>query len=358
MKVAFIHDWLTGMRGGEKVLEELIDIFPESEIFTLLHIRGSVSKKLESKKIHTSFIQKLPLKKKFYRHYLPFFPAAIESFNLKGFDLVFSSSHCVAKGAIPYPGVPHVCYCHTPMRYAWDLFHDYFGRKKGFYRTFIDLIMKQLRLWDVASSKRVDLFIANSNLVKERIWRYYRREAEVVHPPVNTDFFRCKEKSREFFLMVSSHVPYKRIDIALSAFSKLKSEKLIIVGKGPLLKKHLKLAPPNVEFRMDINDDELKDLYCRAKAFIHTAKEDFGMVMAEAQSCGTPVIAFGEGGSKDIVKENTGILFKEQSPESLYNALKSFHPDDFDPAFIRENSLRFSKKNFRVKILNMIKEIR
>lgn len=357
MKVAFVHDWLTGMRGGEKVLEELVEIFPESEIFTLLHIKGSVSEKLEGKKIHTSFVQRLPFKRKFYRHYLPLFPAAIESFNLKGFDLVFSSSHCVAKGAIPYPGTPHICYCHTPMRYAWDLFDDYFGEKRGLYRIFINTVMSRLREWDVASSSRVDIFIANSNLVRERIKRYYRREAEVIHPPIDTDFYMCKERRGDYYLMVSSHVPYKRIDIAIKAFSSFPGEKLIIVGKGPLLKKHRKMAPANVEFLFDVNDDKLRELYCHAKALIHTAREDFGMVMAEAQSCGVPVIAYGAGGSLDIVREGTGVLFPAQTAEDLKNVLSTFNWEDYSPEEIRRNALRFSKREFRGKILNLIERI-
>lgn len=358
MRVAFIHDWLTGMRGGEKVLEELVDLFPESEIFTLLHIKGSVSEKLEGKKIHTSFIQKFPFKRKFYRHYLPLFPAAIESFNLKGFDLVFSSSHCVAKGAIPYPGVPHICYCHTPMRYAWDLFDDYFGNRRGLYRIFIDRVMTRLREWDVASSSRVDVFIANSTLVKKRIARYYRRDAEIVHPPIDVEFFKCEERRGEHYLMVSSHVPYKRIDIAIEAFSRLPEEKLVIVGKGPLLKKHKKIASPNIEFVYDIDNEKLRELYCKARAFIHTAKEDFGMVMAEAQSCGVPVIAYGEGGSLDIVRENTGVLFSDQTPEALEEAIKNFNRKTYSQEEIRRNALRFSKEEFRGKILNLIERIK
>ncbi len=358
MRVAFIHDWLTGMRGGEKVLEELLNLFPNSEIFTLLHLKGMVSKKIEEKEIHTSFIQKLPFKSKVYRHYLPLFPAAVESFNLKGFDLVFSSSHCVAKGAIPHPGTPHICYCHTPMRYAWDLFEDYFGNKRGLHRMLIQMIMAKLRTWDTVSSQRVDIFIANSHLVKERIWRYYRREATVVYPPINTDFFKCDKRDGEFFLMVSPHVPYKRIDIAINAFSKLKDEKLIIVGKGPLFKRAKKYSPQNVEFVQQVGDEDLRRLYSRAKALIHTAKEDFGMVMAEAQSCGIPVIAYGEGGSKDIVRRKTGILFKEQKEEALIEAVEDFKEEDYDPELVRKNALRFSKREFRGKISDLVEKIR
>ncbi len=357
MRVAFVHDWLTGMRGGEFVLKELIEIFPDSEIFTLLYIKGKLDPLIEEKKIHTSFIQSLPFAAKYYRHYLPLFPAAVEEFRFDGFDLIFSTSHCVAKGAIAPAGVPHICYCHTPMRYAWDLYHDYFGNYRGLRRLFVSWVISRLRTWDVASAVRVDRFLANSNLVKERIRRYYRREAEVIHPPIDTEFFRCSRRRGDYFLAVSSHVPYKKIDLLLEVFSRLRDYSLIILGDGPLFNKHLKRASENVRFIKRVSKEELRELYCNASALIHPSKEDFGMVMAEAQSCGVPVIAYGEGGALDIVTRDTGILFRPQSPEALVEAIGKFRPGDFDPERIRKNSLRFSRERFRDKILRVVKEV-
>ncbi len=358
MRVAFVHDWLTGMRGGEYVLREVLNLFPDSEIFTLLYIKERLDQVIESKKIHTSFIQRLPLASKYYRYYLPFFPAAVEEFRFDGFDLVFSSSHCVAKGAIPPPGVPHICYCHTPMRYAWDLYHDYFGHYKGLRKLFVSLMISRLRTWDVASSNRVDRFLANSSLVRERIRRYYNREAQVIYPPVDTDFFQCRERRKgEYFLAVSSHVPYKRIDLLLKAFKELKNFRLVIVGDGPLFKKHRKMATDNIKLIRAVSREELRRLYCDALALIHPGKEDFGMVMAEAQSSGVPVIAYGEGGARDIIKEGTGLFFYPQSHEVLIEVLRDFNPGDFSPREIRENSLRFSSQRFREEIQKVIREI-
>ena len=356
MRVAFVHDWLTGMRGGEYVLSQLLELFPDSEIFTLLHIKGRLDPRIESKKIHTSFIQRLPLASKYYRHYLPLFPAAVEEFRFEGFDLIFSSSHCVAKGAIPPPGVPHICYCHTPMRYAWDLYHDYFGHYRGLKRLFVSLMVSRLRTWDVASSNRVDRFLANSSLVRERIRRYYNREAQVIYPPVDTNFFQCRERGGDYFLAVSSHVPYKRIDLLLKAFKELKNLRLVIVGDGPLFKKHRKMASDNVKLIRAVSREELRRLYCGAMALIHPGKEDFGMVMAEAQSCGVPVIAYGEGGGKDIVREGTGLFFYPQNHEALIEVLGNFNPGDFSPQDIRENSLRFSSRRFKEEIQEVVRE--
>ncbi len=356
MRVAFVHDWLTGMRGGEFVLKELIKLFPDSEIFTLVYKKGVLEPEIEKKKIHTSFIQRLPFSQKFYRHYLPLFPAAVEEFRFEGFDLVFSSSHCVAKGAIPPPGIPHICYCHTPMRYAWDLFPDYFGNHGGIKRIFINSVMRALRTWDVASSVRVDLFIANSSWVRERIKRYYGREAVVVHPPVDTNFFQCEKREAEHFLTVSSHVPYKRLDLLINAFLQLRDLKLIVVGSGPLYRRHKRSAGKNVELIPRVSRRELKELYCSATALLHPAKEDFGMVMAEAQSCGVPVIAYREGGALDIVREGTGEFFFPQSSQALVEVLRKFKPESYEPVKIRENALRFSTVNFRAKILKLVED--
>ncbi len=356
MRVALIHDWLTGRRGGEKVLEVLLELFPQADIFTLFHFKGSQSRQIEEKEIRTSFLQKMPFLKRFYRYYLPLFPAAVESFDLRGYDLIISSSHCVAKGAIPPPEAKHICYCHSPMRYAWDVFWDYFPQK-GVKNRLIALQISRLRLWDVASSQRIDRFIANSNYVKQRIWRYYRREAEVVHPPIDTDFFSpAGEGKEDFYLVVSALVQYKKVELIVEAFRELK-RKLVIVGKGPLYSKIKRRLPSWIELRKEVSDEELRSLYCRARALIHMAKEDFGMNMAEAQACATPVIAYRVGGAADIVREGTGVLVDRQEPAALRRAIEEFESLSFDAELIRRNGLRFSKENFKVKIKEIVKEV-
>ncbi len=356
MRIAIIHDWLTGRRGGERVLEALLEIFPQAELFTLFHFKGTQIPAIEERKITTSFLQKLPLLKSKYRYYLPLFPAAVESFDLRDYDLIISSSHCVAKGAIPPPEAKHICYCHSPMRYAWDAFWDYFP-PKGLKNRMIAWQMSKLRQWDVASSARVDLFIANSEYVKKRIWRYYRREAIVIHPPVDTDFFHpTGEVKEDFFLVVSALVPYKKVGLVVDVFRK-NGKKLKIVGKGPELKKIKARLASNIEILSDVSDEELRSLYSRARALIHIAKEDFGINMVEAQACGTPVIAYCRGGAEEIVIEGTGITIKEQHEEELQKALEQFENMSFDPAFLRKNSLRFSKKVFKDKIKEVVDEL-
>lgn len=359
LKVAIVHDWLTGMRGGEKVLQEILQIFPEADVFTLLHNKDSVSEDIEKHNIYTSFIQKIPFSAKKYRNFLSLFPAAIESFDFNGYDLVISSSHCVAKGAIVPSDIPHLCYIHTPMRYAYEMYHHYFGKETAgaFKRLAVTLSMPKIRTWDQATHTRVDAFAANSNFVAGRVKRYYGREADVVNPPVDTEFYKPSEGLKEdYYLVISALEPYKRIDLAIDAFNKNKM-KLRIVGNGSKYKDLKKRASDNIEFLGRLNDDEIRTLYQNAKAFIFPGIEDFGITPVEAQACGTPVIAFGRGGATEtVIHKKTGVLFDEQTVDGLNGAIDILGKIDFNKKTLRENSERFSKGSFHKNFIAFLKK--
>lgn len=358
MKVALVHDWLTGMRGGERCLEVFCELFPEAHLFTLLHIPGSVSSVIEQRPIHTSMIQRLPFSRHGYRNYLPFFPMAIERFNLKGYDLVISLSHCVAKGIIPSPDALHISYLFTPMRYAWDMFGGYFGAKGN---RIISSILHYLRMWDVTSSQRVDHFLCISYYVAKRIQKFYRREAEVIHPPVDTKRFRLSNKKEDFFLIVSNLSPYKRIDLAIEAFNRLKYP-LKIIGSGPEEKKLQSKAGSNICFMGWQPDEIVADHYSRCRALIFPGEEDFGIVPLEAMASGRPVIAYGRGGALESVvsydqqtegkKAPTGLFFDEPNADSLTDAVERFLEveKEFNPEAIRNHSLQWDREIFKEKI--------
>ncbi|MEN8222850.1 MAG: glycosyltransferase [Acidobacteriota bacterium] len=356
-RTAIIHDWLNGMRGGEKVLEELLEIFPDSDVFTLFLEEDKISEKIRDHKIITSSLNRSGIIKKKYRYFLPLFPRAIEDFNLEDYDLIISSSHCVAKGVIPHPYATHISYIHSPMRYAWDQYYSYFGEHKGFKRRYISKKISDLRKWDVTSSERVDHFIANSNFVKERIRRYYRRDSEVIHPPVDTEYFTPGGQSiGDHFITVSALVPYKKVDSLVEAFNRT-GDRFIIVGKGPEESRLKKMAKNNIEFRKDLPGNELLDLYRNSRAFVYAGIEDFGITFAEAHSCGIPVISYGEGGVTDIVNKKNGILFDSKDQPGLLNALEEFKGKKFDKKNIRESALRFSSENFRKKMAEFLKKV-
>lgn len=370
MRVALVHDWLNGMRGGEKVLEAFAAIFPESKIYTLFCDPEKISAELKKHRIATSFIQHIPKWKKYYRHFLPLFPKAIERFNFDNVDLVISSSHCVAKGAVVGNNTLHICYCHSPMRYVWDRFDDYFPRDKiNFLRyKFIQTVANHIRKWDIKTSARVDLFIANSTFVQWRINKYYGRPARVIYPPVETDYFTpSPTRSEDYFLIVGAIVPYKKISLVIEAFRGLK-EKLVIIGDGPDLFKLMNESPKNVTFTGWLDKENLRQYYRNCRALIFAGVEDFGITPVEAQACGKPVIAFYEGGVRDTVNgpviDNlescdspmTGLFFKNQTVEALRDALKAFSKLNFDANEIRKNALRFSNKNFYSQIKDFLTE--
>jgi len=365
MKVALVHDWLTGMRGGEKCLEILCELFPDATLYTLLHKKGSVSETISRMRITTSFVQSLPFAMDHYRKYLPLFPTAIEQFDLTGFDLVISSSHCVAKGVITSPETCHICYCHTPMRYAWEMYYTYFSKNSlnPVVRWTVPFFMNYLRTWDERSSDRVDHFVANSQNVKRRIQKHYRRDAEVIYPPVNTEYFGMSKNQGEYFLVVSALVPYKRIDLAVLAFNELNLP-LLIVGEGAEKKKLMKMAKKNIKFIDWQSGRELIGYYQQCSALIFPGEEDFGIVPVEAQACGKPVIAFGKGGvtesvrgaypDQDVTSSHSGMFFYPQTADSLSVAVMRFESARFDPVRIREHALRFDKAVFKKEIKEFI----
>lgn len=349
MRVALVHDWLTGMRGGEKVLEGILTLFPGSEIFTLFHVPGSVSAAIESRPIHTSFIQRAPGGEAHFRKLLPLFPRAIERFDLGGFDLVVSTSHCVAKGVLPPRGVPHVCYCHTPMRYIWTSYEEYVGRGRASLAARLALAASvgYLRRWDVESAARVGVFVANSENVARRITRIYGREAIVLRPWVDHGFYTPGEGARsERFLVVTALVPYKRVELALEAFAGLDRE-LVVAGGGPLLGRLSRRAPRNVRFLGRVSDEVLRDLYRTSRALVFPGEEDFGIVPLEAMACGTPVIAYRAGGALETVVEGrTGVFFDEPTPDALAAAVRGFDADRFDSSWTRAHAERFDRARF------------
>lgn len=366
IRVALVHDWLTGMRGGEKCLEAIADLFPRADIFTLVHLKGKVSEGIEAHPIHTSFIQRLPFPARFYRQYLPLFPAAVERFDLSGYDLVISTSHCVAKGAMASPGACHVSYCFTPMRYAWDQYQAYFGHLRGPRRWVTDLLLERLRRWDVASAARPDEFLTISAFVAERIRRYYGRRARVVHPPVNTAFFAPGPGPADYYLAVAALVPYKRLDLAVKA-APLLGYPLKIVGSGPEERSLRGLAGPGVEFLGWVGDEQLRSLYQGCRALLFPGEEDFGLAPVEAMACGRPVVAFGRGGVTETVTglgaagaagAPTGVFFDRQDPQALAGAVRTLEGNmaAFEPSAGRLRALLFSPERFRKSLLEAIAE--
>ena len=357
MKIAIVHDWLTGMRGGEKVLETLCEIYPDADIYTLIHIKGSVSEEIEKHKIFTSFLQNMPLVKKKYRYYLPLMPKAIEKFELNEYDLIISSSHCVAKGIFPRKDALHICYCHTPMRYIWDMYDEYFSKGKAniFVRGVMGFLKPFLRKWDVESSKRVNYFIANSKNIADKIKKYYKKDAEVIYPPVDTEKFTpTNEIQEDFYLVVSAFAPYKRVDLAIKAFNIL-GYPLKVIGTGQEEKKLKRIAKQNIEFLGWQNEDSIRRYYSKCKALIFPGEEDFGIVPVEAMSCGKPVIAYGKGGALETVIDGiTGVFFYEQTTDSLIEAIKKFEGIKWDSIEIRSHSLKFDKNIFKKKIKEYI----
>jgi glycosyltransferase involved in cell wall biosynthesis len=357
MKVALAHDWLTGMRGGEKVLEALGELFPAAEILTLVHVRGSVSPAIEAHRIRTSAVGRLPGAARRYRHYLPLFPAAIEQFDLDHVDLVVSSSHCAAK-AIVRPGrARHLCYCHSPMRYAWDQFDEYFGPalvgrvRSRLYRH----ALARLARWDAATAGRVDGFVANSRHVAGRIRRYYNREAIVVYPPVDTEFFHPDASAPgSSFLVVSALVPYKRIDVAIEACRRVGAP-LTIVGEGPERSRLERLAGPDVTFLGRRSNEDVRALYRAARAVLLPGEEDFGVVPVEAQACGRPVVARARGGACESVEDGvSGVLVDAPGPGAFADGLARVTTLDTDPRELRGRVLRFSRDRFKREMAGAI----
>lgn len=364
-KVALVHDWLTGMRGGEKVLEEMVRLFPTAEIFTLFHFSGSVSELLESRPIHTTFLQKMPALRARYRHYLPLFPRAIESLDLSGYDLVLSTSHCVAKGVRTPTGTPHICYCHTPMRYVWDQQEVYFPPSASPVAKIRDLLLARLRTWDRRTADRPTHYLANSSFVKDRIRRYYGRDATVLAPPVDIEFFRPDPDAveRTHLLCVAALNPYKKVATAIEAAARLELP-LAVVGTGPD-EPHLRrlIAELGVQRQVILHGrvaaDELRRLYQRAIAFVQPGIEDFGIAAVEALASGTPVVAAAFGGVLDIVQDpRDGVLFDaEEGVDAVVEAIRRARRLDFDPVAAAERAQRFATPHFRARLQSEVANV-
>lgn len=357
-KVALVHDWLIHMRGGEKVLEAIAEVFPDAEIYTLFCDRSRLSPPLQKMKIRTSFLQRLPGIQKFYRWLLPFLPPIIKTLRIKEADLVISSSHCVAKGARVPQGIHHLCYCHTPMRYAWGFGKEYFSGFPSLIKPFLNLILSGLRRWDLRSNGNVSGFIANSQNVGQRILQFYNRDSQVIYPPVDTKFYSISENpsaKKDYYLIVSAFVPYKRVDLAIEAFNDL-DRKLFVVGAGPLEEAYRKLRKSTqITFFTSLSGEKLRELYQGARAVVFPTEEDFGIVPVEAQACGTPVIAFGKGGALEGVR--SGVFFYDQTPEALRRAVLDFEKKSFDPRQVRERVLDFDREIFKSKMGEAVKKV-
>lgn len=366
LRVVLVHDWLTGQRGGEKVLDVLCERWPDTPLYTLLHRRGSVSPAIERRPVRTSFLQRLPQVHRYYRYLLPLMPLAVSRWRLPPCDLVVSTSHCVAKGAAPPPGVPHVCYCFTPMRYAWHMRRSYFaGERPGLKARLREKLLDALRDWDRRSAARVSHFVGISKAVQRRIAECYGRPSRVIYPPVDTDFYTPGPEARgDYYLAVSAFAPYKRLDLAVAACGRL-GRRLVVIGSGQDEGRLRALAGPTVQFLGWQPDAVIRDHLRRCRALLFPGEEDFGIVPVEAQACGTPVIAYGRGGATETVeplnrpragergRAATGLWFAEQTADCLAAALEEFEAraDELPPAAARLNALRFNRQRFAEEIV-------
>jgi glycosyltransferase involved in cell wall biosynthesis len=364
MKVAIVHEWLTTVGGSERVLEQLVSLYPQADVFCLVDFLAAKDRALVGHKtVRTSFIQKLPFAKKHFRQYLPLFPLAIEHLDVSGYDLVLSSSHAVAKGVLVSPSQMHVCYCHTPMRYAWDLYHLYLREARldrGLKGIVAKAFLHYIRLWDVSTANRVDHFVANSSYIAARIKKIYSRDARVIYPPVDVEQFSLGKTKEDFYFTASRMVPYKKIDLIVEAFSAMPDKRLVVIGDGPAFGRVKAKAANNITLLGHQPSDVLKGYLQKARAFIFAAEEDFGILPVEAQACGTPVIAYGKGGVRETtIDMKTGIFYEEQTIGSLQDAVRNFEAVEgkFDSLAIRRNAERFSIETFRNEFKNFIDDL-
>lgn len=413
MRVAVVHDWLVSFAGSERVIEELLVYYPDADLYSLVNFLSERNRGfIRNKPVHTSFIQKLPFARTRFRHYLLLMPLAVEQFDLSGYDVVISSSHAVTKGVLTGPDQLHISYVHSPMRYAWDLQHQYLresGLDKGIKGWLARWMLHKLRIWDVRTANGVDVFVANSRFIARRIWKVYRREAEVIYPPVDVESFPLHEEKEDFYLAASRMVPYKRMDLIVEAFATMPDKRLVVIGEGPEFEKVKAKAGPNVELLGYQGSEVLRDYMQRARAFVFAAEEDFGIMPVEAQACGTPVIAFGKGGVLETIRgvwapggedldceparsyagapeaavaeelagsrassllhgagagrasapepAPTGVFFGEQSARAIAAAVNFFEQEASErimPVACRENALRFAPERFRAEFMALV----
>jgi glycosyltransferase involved in cell wall biosynthesis len=358
-RVAIIHEWFTSMRGGEKCVEAMCEEFPQATLFTLLHVKGTVSPAIERMPIRTSVVQHLPFSAQRYRYYLPLFPAAIQQFDLSEFDCVISSHHCVAKGVRVPDHALHICYCYTPMRYVWGQYDDYFAPERAGILTRLGMrcAVGPLRRWDVRTAANPHHFVAISENVRGRISGIYGRQSDVIYPPVDMRQFSLSNRSEGWFLVVSALVPYKRVDLAIEACNRT-GDRLVIVGDGPDMERLQSLAGPTVEFEGWQPDKRVKELYGKCSALLFPGEEDFGIVPLEAMASGKPVIAFGQGGALETVldtpSQRTGVLFREQTVEALVGAIAEYRRSSFDAGALRDHAATFDREIFKRRVRDYV----
>ncbi|MWB93805.1 glycosyltransferase [Flavobacterium sp. GA093] len=360
MKKALISDWYYVNGGAEKVIHSINSVWDDFDHYALIDFLNEEDRAfiLNGKKVKTSFIQRLPTAKQNHRKFLQLFPLAIEQFDLKDYDLIISSSSSVAKGVRTQKNQLHICYCHSPMRYAWDLQDQYLkdsGLDKGLKGIYAKYVLNKIRKWDVTNSDNVSFFIANSKFIAERIRNIYNRESTVIYPPVEVDFFTLEENKEDYYFTASRLVPYKKTQLIVEAFNQLPHSKLIVAGDGPEFDKLQKIANNNIEFVGFVDNKQLRKYLQKAKAFVFAAEEDFGIIPVEAQACGTPVIAFAKGGALEtVIKNQTGVFFEEQSAQQIKEAVLTFEKLKFEPKTIREHATKFSKQRFEKEIKEFI----
>lgn len=357
LRVAIIHYWLVAMRGGERVLERVLRLFPDADLFTHVYDPEAVSEEVRSRVVKTTFIDRLPASRRLYQKYLPLMPMALESLDLRGYDLVLSFEAGPAKGVIAPPDALHVCYCHSPMRYLWDAYPEYHETAGAAAQAVMPWIFPSLRVWDFATAARVDGFVANSRFIQRRIQRAYRRSSVVVHPPVPVEAFALSDSVDDTYLWVGQMTPYKRADVAVEAFNRL-GRPLTLVGKGEMKKALQRAAGSNITFRDGLSFDELRTAYSTAKALIYTAEEDFGIIPVESMAAGRPVLAFGRGGVLDTVAPGIGgLYFDAQTPESLIEGVQALDRwlPSYDPVEARGSALRFAGVRFDTEYLDAVR---
>lgn len=362
MNVAVVHEWLVTYAGSERVVEQMLKLFPNADLYSLVNFLPQPSQAfIQHKPVNTSFLQRLPLANPHFRQYLPLMPLAIEQFDLSDYDLILSSNHAVAKGALTRADQLHICYVHTPVRYAWDLQQQYLQGAKlqqGMRAVLAQLVLHYLRLWDVTTANRVDHFVANSHYVARRIWKTYRRPAQVIYPPVAVERFHPKAQREDYYFTLSRFVPYKRVDLIVAAFTQL-GLPLVVIGDGPDWKRVQRLAGDNVHLLGHQPDGVVEEHMQRCKAFVFAGAEDFGISLVEAQAAGAPVIAYAKGGATEsVIAGKTGLLFPEQTVESLIEVIQKFESGiyHFDPEVLRHNAERFTPERFRQELLRFIDE--
>ncbi len=367
LRIAIVHEWFVSYAGSEKVVEQILNLFPNADLFAVVDFLDDSKRGfIQHKKVTTTFIQKLPFAKNKFRQYLPLMPLAIEQLDLSAYDLIISSSHAVAKGVLTSPHQLHISYVHSPIRYAWDLQHQYLQEsnlERGIKSWIARWILHQMRIWDTRTANGVDLFIANSEFIARRIQKVYRRSARVIYPPVDLQNYAIQEQKQDFYLTASRLVPYKRIDLIVEAFSQMGDRQLIVIGDGEQMAKIRSKAGRNIKFLGHLEPLQLREFMQNAKAFVFAAEEDFGITPVEAQACGTPVIAYRRGGVCESVRgldgdRPTGVFFPKQTAESICTAVLEFEKsgDRITPIACRENAMRFSTERFQAEFLSFVQQ--